>query len=261
MSVLRFFSILLILHLSYAIYLDIDSAIMTGDETQPHQYPFAIAIRSTRTGPLRQMRQCGGSLISRVAVLTSAYCVSGIVDTTLFLGAHTIDDPLEQYQLKITLTPSSVRIHPSYIANQHTNDIAIVRIPTPIGFFNHAINIVFLPSNAGELFENEPAITMGYGADSWFTDNLNRLMSANVETQANSECTTFALQSTQMCTTGTGVCAGDDGGPLVISRNGQYMQVGIIQVINQGGALGSCRLGTLIYTRVNSFLDWIEANM
>lgn len=263
MKISLLFLIFLFINFSNGVYIDINKTVMNGDETQPHQYPFAVAIRSTLTGVLRRTRQCGGSIISRLAILTSAYCVTNIVDTTVFLGAHTIEDPNERFQIKITLPVSSVIRHPGYVNNQFANDIAIIKLPTPIGFFNHAINLAYLPTSPSNAFINEPAITMGFGADSWFATPLNRLVSTNVDTIDNAACSPgFTLQSSQICTNGlAGVCDGDDGGPLVIARGGEYLQIGIIQVASDGSALAACRLSTLVYTRVTSFLDWIEANM
>lgn len=254
------FSILIILKFSNG---DFDKAIMGGGETQRHQFPFVVAVRSIQPGPLRRVRQCGGSLISRRAILSSGYCLFAMVETTVYLGAHTIEDATETHQLKINLTPASIRIHPGYVANQFTNDIAMIHLPTPIGFFNHAVNLVYIPLNAAETFENQPAMTMGYGADGFFNANTNRLIMANVETLSNSACDLGALivDPSQICSDGPGVCGGDNGGPLVISRNGNYIQVGIIQVASDGGTFSACRLGTKVYTRITSFLDWIEANM
>lgn len=264
MKFLVFFSILIIFKLSHGAYIDFDTSIMNGEETQQHQFPFVVAIRSVMTGPLRRVRQCGGSLISRLAILSSGYCLYSMVETTVYLGAHTIEDPNEPHQLKIILTPASIRVHPGYVSNQFVNDIAIARLPTPIGFFNHAINLVYLPLNAAETFENEPAMIMGYGADGILNANTNRLIMTNVHTRSNGACDftgSLLIQPTQMCSDGRGVCGGDDGGPLVIARNGNYLQVGIIQVASDGGIFSACRIGTKVYTRITSFLDWIEANI
>jgi secreted trypsin-like serine protease len=68
---------------------------------------------------------------------------------------------------------------------------------------------------------------------------------------------------TQICSDNadSGVCVGDEGGPLVIVRNGRYIQVGIIQVLYANQVLQACRTGNKVYTRITSYLDWIEANM
>lgn len=50
---------------------------------------------------------------------------------------------------------------------------------------------------------------------------------------------------------------GDSGGPFSLSRNGQNIQVGIVSF---GLSLG-CELGwPTVFTRVTSYLDWIESN-
>ena len=97
MKIFVLFSLLIIFSFSHGDYVDFDKAIMGGDETQRHQFPFAVAIRSIQPGVLRRVRQCGGSLISRRAILSSGYCLFNMVETTVYLGAHTIEDATETH--------------------------------------------------------------------------------------------------------------------------------------------------------------------
>lgn len=214
--------------------------------------------------PQVRIRQCGGSVVSRLAVLTLAYCVHNMQSTQLIIGAHTLESPTEEYQLTISTPQLTIIVHPGYIANQQTNDIALVKWPTPIGFFNHAVNLIFLPTNPSELFEKIPAIIMGYGQDGLFTEITNRLLMGTTDTIPNAECNPSytTVQDTQICSNNpdSGVCVGDEGGPLVTIINGRYIQIGIIQVMSEN-VLTSCRTGIKVYTRITSFLNWIEANM
>jgi secreted trypsin-like serine protease len=53
------------------------------------------------------------------------------------------------------------------------------------------------------------------------------------------------------------VLQGDSGGPLVFLLNGVYSQVGIVSF----GAAASCQWGyPVAFTKVTSYLDWIESN-
>jgi len=53
------------------------------------------------------------------------------------------------------------------------------------------------------------------------------------------------------------VLQGDSGGPLVYLLNGVYNQVGIVSF----GAAAGCQLGYPAgFTRVTSYLNWIESN-
>lgn len=50
---------------------------------------------------------------------------------------------------------------------------------------------------------------------------------------------------------------GDSGGPLtILGSNGERVLAGVVKAASSGG----CELGfPVIFTRVHSFLDWIEA--
>jgi len=53
------------------------------------------------------------------------------------------------------------------------------------------------------------------------------------------------------------VLQGDSGGPLVFLLNGVYNQVGIVSF----GAAAGCQLEYPVgFTRVTSYLNWIESN-
>jgi secreted trypsin-like serine protease len=188
-----------------------------------------------------------------------------MVSTTLFIGANTLESATEQYQLSMSTPELKIIVYPGYIESQRLNDIAMVKLPTKIGFFNHAVNIVYLPNNSNIISTNIPALVMGYGQDTWFTAVTNRLLMANTQTIPNAGCNPsyITVQDTQMCSDNadSGVCVGDEGGPLVIVRNGRYVQIGIIQVISDTTLLGSCRTGVKVFTRVSSYLDWIKSNM
>lgn len=204
-------------------------------------------------------------MISRSAILTAGYCLAGVLSTDLFIGAHTIEDATEQYQLKMSTPDITIIIHPGYVAGASENDIAIVKIPTPIGFFNHAVNLVYLPKNPSETFEGLPGIILGFGQTGFAGAVTNRVFMGNTQVIDNAVCAPSftTVIPDQICTdnTDSGVCVGDEGGPLVIVRNGRYVQVGIIQVLYTGGLFQDCRSGNKVYTRITSHLPWIDANM
>ena len=69
--------------------------------------------------------------------------------------------------------------------------------------------------------------------------------------------TKFEFVKTQLCALNSvksaDTCQGDSGGPIQCFKDGQYFIVGITSF---GAACGSPLPG--IYTRVSSFIDWIE---
>ena len=55
---------------------------------------------------------------------------------------------------------------------------------------------------------------------------------------------------------GTEACQGDSGGPLVLSETGRWVQVGIVSF---GEGCADTRFPG-VYTKVDTFLDWIRRN-
>lgn len=80
----------------------------------------------------------------------------------------------------------------------------------------------------------------------------------------NAECGAnmgLNIPASQICQSGAGIkgaCNGDSGGPLVVDVDGgKPVQVGITSY----GLIYGCEQGyAAAYTRVTSFLDWIQEN-
>lgn len=233
---------------------DIEQTIAGGVVATPHQFPFAVAVTSRNVN--LTPRLCGGSIISRQSILTAALCVHNQNEIVVILGSHNIANENEPFQVRFPIPQQDVRIHPAFVSGQTTNDIAILRLPAPIGFFNHAINLVNLPTDPQESFLNVAAITMGFGSECSQNNcaPINILKVIGINTRPNNECN---AQSTQICATNGsgGPCGSDEGGPMVVSENGTFVQIGIIRV------LGNRCQGTATYIRITSFLPWIRQNL
>lgn len=238
--------------------INIENLIMGGGETLPNRYPFAVAVRSRNA--LFSPRLCGGALISRQSILTSAFCVDDQNDVQVFLGGHNIADSSEPFQVNIPIASNDVKIHPDFVRGQMSNDIAIIKLPAPIGFFNQAISPIAIASNSDESFLDSVATTMGWGSDCFLPTcvELNILRTIDVNVRPNSDCSSLGIsQSSQICATNLagGPCNGDQGSPLVINNNGNYLLIGLVET------LGNLCRGPAVYTRITSFSLWIRENM
>ncbi|CAG9790789.1 unnamed protein product [Diatraea saccharalis] len=71
----------------------------------------------------------------------------------------------------------------------------------------------------------------------------------------------FTIHSSHLCTAGlggVGTCDGDSGGPITVDQNNVKIQVGIVSF----GLSDGCQRGIpSVYTRLTSFLSWINANL
>lgn len=99
-----------------------------------------------------RIQACSGILISRQAVFTAATCIVPSESALVFLGAQNLNDADEPFQVRLRIPSSYYRIHPGYNRGSGDealeNNIAVIRLPHPIGFFTPYVNIVRLPTES-----------------------------------------------------------------------------------------------------------------
>mmetsp|Transcript_8634 Transcript_8634/g.15211 ORF Transcript_8634/g.15211 Transcript_8634/m.15211 type:complete len:403 (+) Transcript_8634:70-1278(+) len=197
--------------------------------------------------------------------LTAAHCLyDGSSTTTMSARMYyssAISPSSNGFRLTDVSFSSDVFIHPSYVVEESSmiNDLAIVRFHDNVTDMPDPISL----SEPSTMLENGTYVQVaGYG----YTEESEKspdyaLREVTVEVLSNESCveqnSEFAIDPTvHVCAAldGKDSCSGDSGGPLFLTQNGTFIEVGIVSF-----GQGCAEVGKPgVYTRVSAFRDWIK---
>lgn len=256
--------------------------IVGGEIAQDGEFPWVAFIYLRNSS---QPDLCGGSLIYDDWVLTAAHCIllpSQPEEYGVILGEHDVDvvSGNEQY-----FEVSQIIRHPNYNGLTKLNDIALIKLKTPV-VFNSFIRPICMVEQ-GALTDHSPnAVDMtnqdctviGWGHFDGTLQRSSVLRKLDLRIIPDQFCRTLTLLNVQKYDPASNVvegdgkfcaglvvgqdsCDGDSGGPLFCKNpylnDGRYYLYGIVSygVVNCGtdGLPG-------VYTKMASFTDWINQN-
>lgn len=115
------------------------SRIVGGEAASSQTWGWAVSVRYSSSNS----HFCGGSVISQSHILTAAHCVekvSSVSAANIFVGSIALSQM--NYQRSI----SRITMHPNYSSTTFLNDIAIIKLSSPLNLNATDIDRVCLPN-------------------------------------------------------------------------------------------------------------------
>ncbi|GAV02373.1 hypothetical protein RvY_12949 [Ramazzottius varieornatus] len=266
------------------------SRILRGDFAEVGEFCWQVALFHNGTFI------CGGALVSRFHVVTSAHCVSRFdnsetpLELKISLGTNEISQN-KGSSCQQAIPVGSITVHPSFDSKTLSNDIAVIRL-TKLARMDHCTCTLCLPGpRTPPLRIDSMCLATGFGESSLTGSRFGRLRSSPVQivnsTTGPASCqrmldkysgtpVDYKLDSTMFCTIsrdmdnsvtgGKGdLCSQDYGSPLICALDSghpdQWTLIGLATwSLGCGTTAGFSSLPS-IFTHVKKQMDWISLNL
>ncbi|ROT77360.1 putative trypsin-1 [Penaeus vannamei] len=202
------------------------SRIVGGVTTGVNEWPWQAALM------YGSQQFCGGSLINDRYVLTAAHCTESMraSDLTIRLAEHRLSTSSETSV--VSRSVSQIIEHPDYQPGNEINDIALIKLSSPVQVSDTVLPVCMPPPNP--TYAGKTATVTGWGTTSSGGSSSDTLREVDVTVVSNTACQSnsygSAIKDTMLCagSTGKDSCQGDSGGPLVFKDGGGNYDQGSI---------------------------------
>ncbi|KAJ8711034.1 hypothetical protein PYW07_008276 [Mythimna separata] len=235
--------------------------IVSGWDALPGQHPHHAALRMVNSAG--SVARCGGSVIAKEWVVTSAACIATRIFIVVRAGVVSLLSP--EYVFETTKRYT----HPLFndlVTTRQTNNIGLVKLERPV-VYTRLLRPIRIQSSADAYrsYENEQVYTSGHGT-TWTNGPLSDVLQwVYLRVISNTQCmrtyTGNIIVNTTICAqffnvTSQSTCRNDNGGPLVhVGSNGVPTLIGVTSFVNTA----NCHSGLPIaFTRTGPYLAWLE---
>ncbi|HAS40722.1 MAG TPA: hypothetical protein DCS93_09600 [Microscillaceae bacterium] len=250
------------------------TSIIGGTQIDITQAPYQVSIEDAADGS----HFCGGVILSDRWILTAAHCVSNV--TSVIIHAGSTDQTDNNVGQRIT--SSNIVIHPNYNAMIYGYDLALIELSQPL-VFNHQVSpieyanpcnitisdISDLGPTPGSSSPTPIAFLTGWGlACNFCSTAATHLQGVEIPWISPAQAMAINLNHNPTYTRvvsslnlafydpGKSASNGDSGGPAVINKNGNLINVGITS-----WGYSPEHLLPSIYVSVYFYKTWIEQVM
>ncbi|MBN3310772.1 TMPSD protease, partial [Amia calva] len=210
---------------------------------------------------------CGGTIISLDFIVTAAHCFpSSDPNSKIPNNWLVYSGTVSQLSLPLPSYVDMIIVNENYNSNTHSNDIALLRLASPLTF-NNNIRPICLPAFNQNFPAGIACWTTGFGTlHQGASQGSNSLMQVSVKMIDSTVCNSRtvyngAITSSMLCAGdlngGVDSCQGDSGGPLVCQMEGSWLLAGIT---SWGAGCGQPN-SPGVYSKVTQLLPWVYTQM
>ncbi|XP_068506011.1 coagulation factor X [Syngnathus scovelli] len=232
--------------------------IVNGENCPPGECPWQALLMDENDRGF-----CGGTILNEYIILTAAHCMNHTRYISVRLGEF---DLLVNEGTEATHYLDSALTHKLYRPDTFHNDIALLKLATPIKFSKYILPACLPDPDFAEkvLMVQKDGLVSGFGrlAQNLPTSTiLQRLTVPYVPQQTCKESSNFRISTHMFCAGYDKIamdsCRGDSGGPHVTVYKNTYFVTGIVS-----WGEGCAKEGKYgIYTQVSKFNKWIRYAM